>query len=173
MSHLPGIQAIIGDWLMEYHHLLLIQISHHDLQLLLRRMTTTPGPWVHTEDMPAVTVHGTHGVGWKEWIKPKASGHHLTRTSSEDWPQPESLLPPVPGDHDHDDRKAKDTCEDWAACQAPGSSSWSIKSSGGNDGFKTVETQWVTVLPQSLGSWPPHWPAVAAWEDRLRQILSM
>ena len=75
--HLPGIRTVPGDGLVEDLHLLLVQVGHHQLQLLLRPpgclprtgevllpAIPPPGPVVHGEEVPAVPVDRAQGVGW-------------------------------------------------------------------------------------------------------------
>ena len=90
--HLPTIEAVFGELLIEDPHFCLVQVSHHQFQLLVRN---APFPivnvlkWflhplastVKAEEMPTVSVDGSHRKCWivQHEVEAKSLPTHLSQ----------------------------------------------------------------------------------------------
>ena len=90
--HLPTLEAVLGELLIEDPHFHLVQFSHHQFQLLVRN---APFPiinvlkWflhplastVKAEEMPTVSVDGSHRKCWivQHEVETKPLPTHLSQ----------------------------------------------------------------------------------------------
>ena len=110
LKHLSTVKAILGELLIKDPHLALIQICHHQLQLLVRsdpfKVVNVSKSWfspavvssVESEEMPTVSIDRPHRESWtmEKWNQKKRNSFHLNRH----WRWISGRTPPLPSSYD-------------------------------------------------------------------------